>query len=582
MDLNLSFRELQKLVKNFPKSNNLLKIAVLGNHTTTFFCKALENQLILAGYDPHILEGDYDQIDITLIDGESILYEFNPEIIIIFESTLKIKDSFYAKKSNEERSEFYNDLANNAKNRIAYLNENNSNAKIIYSSYELIDDELYGNLFSKISHSFYNQLWKANNSIIEISENENNFYVFDINKHIKNFNNYRDWPAYINSDLHYTIDAFAHFSGQMTLFIKALKGNFKKCLILDLDNTTWGGIIGDDGIDNIQIGTLGIGKAFTKLQIWVKELKERGIIIAVCSKNNEDIAKEPFLKHSEMVLKLEDISVFVANWNNKADNIRYIQEVLNIGFDSMVFIDDNPAERDIVKQILPQVSVPDLPEDPALYLPYLTNLNLFETASFSSNDKDRTLQYQQEAERKKLITSVTNMDDYLKSLEMIGEITHFKPEDLSRIAQLTQRSNQFNLRTKRYTDDDITHYMNSKNHITYSIKLKDKFGDYGLISVIILEKKDNNTFFIDTWIMSCRVLKRGVEYFVINQIIAELLHKKITNLTGEYLETLKNHLVSDLLDKLSFDKFNENKYKIEIKNFKPFKHNILCKNISTN
>ncbi|SFD07739.1 HAD-IIIC family phosphatase [Algibacter pectinivorans] len=579
MDFNLSFRALQKLAKDFPKSNTAIKIAVLGNHTTTFFCKAIENQLVLAGFNPNIFEADFDQIDITLIDASSKLYDFNPEIIIIFESTLKIKDDFYALKSNEARAQFHNDLLNKAKNRIDFLNKNNSSAKIIYASYELLDDELYGNLFSKVPHSFYNQLWKANTALINISENENNFYVFDINKHIKNIDAYRDWPAYINSDLHYTIDTFAHFSYHMTLFIKALKGSFKKCLIIDLDNTTWGGIIGDDGIDKIQIGNLGIGKAFTKLQKWIKELKERGIIIAVCSKNTEEVAKEPFIKHSEMVLKLEDISIFVANWNNKADNIRYIQEVLNIGFDSMVFIDDNPAERDIVKQSLPLVTVPNLPEDPALYLPYLTDLNLFETASFSSNDKDRTLQYQQEAERKKLITSVTNMDDYLKSLEMIGEIKSFNSEDVSRIAQLTQRSNQFNLRTKRYTDEDIIHFMNSENHVTYSIKLKDKFGDYGLISVIILEKTDANTFFIDTWIMSCRVLKRGVEYFAMNQIVEQLLQVNASNLIGEYLETPKNKLVSDLLDKLSFTKTNEINYNTELKEFNNFKHFISCKNI---
>ncbi|MCF7560780.1 HAD-IIIC family phosphatase [Sabulilitoribacter multivorans] len=575
MNLNLSYRELHKLAKDLPRANNAIKIAVLGNHTTNFFCKALENHLLLAGYDPSIFEGDYDQIDMTLIDESSQLYNFNPEFVIVFESTLTIKDNFYAIKSNLDRSQYYKQLSNKAKSRVSHLKNNNCNAKIIYLSYELIDDALYGNLFSKIPHSFYNQLWKANNALINISENENSFYLFDINKHLSGTTNHRDWPAYINSDLHYSIDTFAELSYHVTLFLKALKGNFKKCLILDLDNTIWGGIIGDDGIDNIQVGALGIGKAFTKLQKWVKELKDRGIIISVCSKNNEDVAKTPFLEHSEMILKLEDISVFVANWNNKADNIRYIQEVLNIGFDSMVFIDDNPAERDIVKQSLPLVTVPDLPEDPALYLPYLSSLNLFETASYSDNDKDRTLQYQQEAERRKSITSVTNMDDYLKSLEMVGTIESFKVEDIPRIAQLTQRSNQFNLRTKRYTDEDITRFKNSDNYLTYSIKLKDKFGDYGLISVVILKKINKTTFFIDTWIMSCRVLKRGVEFFALNKIVKDLLNSNISILTGEYLETQKNHLVSDLLDNLSFSKIDEGfKYKLELNHFNPIKNHI--------
>ncbi|WP_083692390.1 HAD family hydrolase [Seonamhaeicola sp. S2-3] len=337
-----------------------------------------------------------------------------------------------------------------------------------------------------------------------------------------------------------------------------------------------GGIIGDDGLEKIQIGSLGIGKAFTKIQKWAKELKNRGIILAICSKNNEEIAKNPFVNHNEMVLKLEDISVFVANWNNKADNIRYIQEVLNIGFDSMVFIDDNPAEREIVRQSIPEITVPELPEDPALYLPYLTNLNLFETVSYSKNDNDRTLQYQQEAERRKLISQVTNMDDYLKSLEMYGSISDFRQKDVSRIAQLTQRSNQFNLRTKRYTEDDIIKFMNSKNHLTYSVKLKDKFGDYGLISVIILEKTSSNVFFIDTWIMSCRVLKRDVEYYALNKIVDDLQKLKIDTLQGEYLETAKNSLVADLLEKLTFSKEKNDKiYSLNTNTYKPFKHFIL-------
>ncbi|SFC35350.1 HAD-superfamily phosphatase, subfamily IIIC/FkbH-like domain-containing protein [Algibacter lectus] len=576
MESSLSFRELNKKAKTYKTPETTIRIAVLGNHTTTFFSKSLANSLKIANFDPEIFESDYDQIDITIIDNESKLYKFNPEIIILFESTLKIKDNFYSLSENSSRSNFNLDVQNSVQNRISILRANGCQAKIINFSYELIDDNLYGNLFSKASHSFYNQLWKINNNLIDISQNTDDFFIFDVNKYLKDSNDYRDWPSYINSDLHYSIDTFAKFSQGVATFIKAIKGSFNKCLILDLDNTTWGGIIGDDGIENIQIGSLGIGKAFTKLQKWAKELKNRGIILAICSKNTENIAKDPFINHEEMVLRLDDISVFVANWKNKADNIRYIKDVLNIGLDSMVFIDDNPAERDIVRQVLPEVKVPELPEDPALYLPFLSSLNLFETASYSENDKDRTSQYQQEAERKKLVNTVTNMDDYLKSLEMVGEITDFQIDDIPRLAQLTQRSNQFNLRTKRYGENDISNMVESKNHITFSVKLKDKFGDYGLISLIILERKNENTFFIDTWLMSCRVLKRQVEYYAMNKLVDELKKINCEFILGEYLETPKNNLVADLLDKLSFDKDikNNNQYKLNLENFKTFKNYI--------
>ncbi len=575
MEPILSFRTLQKEAKKIDSNTKEIRVAVLGNHTTTFFSKALKNQLTVAGFDAQIYESDYDQIDITIIDAASGLYDFDPEVVVIFESALKLKDKFYAVDDNQHRAQFYTEVSDAVRNRISLIRANNSRAKIIYFTYELLDDHVYGNLFSKIPHSFYKQVWKINTDILNLSEVEQDFYVFDINKYLQGISDYRDWPAFINSDLHYSIDTFAVLTYHITQFIKALKGSFKKCLILDLDNTTWGGIIGDDGIENIQIGALGIGKAFSKLQKWAKELKERGIILAICSKNTEEVAKEPFEKHSEMVLRLKDISVFVANWKNKADNIRYIQEVLNIGFDAMVFIDDNPAERDIVRQSLPEVTVPELPEDPALYLPYLTSLNLFDTASYSDNDKDRTAQYQQEAERKKLISSVTNMDDYLKSLKMEGVIESFKEKDVPRIAQLTQRSNQFNLRTQRYTENDIKEFMTSEAHLTYAVKLKDKFGDYGLISVIILEKKADNSIFVDTWIMSCRVLKRGVEYYAINTIASDAAGMDAEIIVGEYLETPKNKLVADLLEKLSFGTTKtDHIYQLNISNFKPFKHYI--------
>lgn len=576
MESSLTFRELNKKAKLCATGSIKIKVAILGNHTTSFFSKSLENSLKLANLEPVIFESDYDQIDITLIDKESKLYTFNPDIVILFESALKIKDNFYSLKENNSRANFHLDIKNLTENRISILRTNGCKAKIINFSYELIDDNLYGNLFSKISHSFYNQLWKINYHLIDIAQSNDDVFIFDVNKHLKGSSDYRDWPSFINSDLHYSIDTFAKFSQGVATFIKAIKGSFNKCLILDLDNTTWGGIIGDDGIENIQIGSLGIGKAFTKLQKWAKELKNRGIILAICSKNTESIAKDPFINHEEMVLRLDDISVFVANWKNKADNIRYIRDVLNIGLDSMVFIDDNPAEREIVRQVIPEVKVPELPEDPALYLPFLTSLNLFETASYSENDKDRTSQYQQEAERKKLVNTVTNMDDYLKSLEMVGDVTDFQIDDIPRLAQLTQRSNQFNLRTKRYGENDISDIIKSKNHITFSVKLKDKFGNYGLISLIILERKNENTFFIDTWLMSCRVLKRQVEYYAMNKIVDELKKINCEFILGEYLETPKNNLVADLLDKLSLEKDtnNNNQYKLNLENFKTFKNYI--------
>ena len=257
-----------------------------------------------------------------------------------------------------------------------------------------------------------------------------------------------------------------------------------------MDNTIWGGVIGDDGMENIQIGELGMGHAFDRLQRWAKELKHRGIILAVCSKNEDDTAKRPFREHPDMTLRLEDIAVFVANWNNKADNIKHIQSTLNIGFDSMVFLDDSAFERNLVREHLPAVTVPELPEDPALYVPYLCALNLFEMASFSEEDRQRTRQYQEEAARNDFQTSFTSIDDYLSSLAMVSDVKAFDDFSLPRVAELTQRSNQFNLRTVRYTEADIDRLRKSNDCITMSFHLEDKFGDHGLIGLVILKKLD--------------------------------------------------------------------------------------------
>ena len=365
-------------------------------------------------------------------------------------------------------------------------------------------------------------------------------------------------PAFTDPKLYYiakmpiSLDLLPAVAKSVTDTIQALRGMVKKCIVVDLDNTLWGGIIGDDGMEGIQIGELGTGRAYSDLQRWLKELKNRGILLAVCSKNNEDIAKEPFEKHPEMVLRLDDFSMFVANWEDKASNIRRIQQTLNLGMDSFVFLDDNPFERKLVQGMIPEITIPELPEDPAQYVPYLRSLNLFETASFSLTDMDRTQQYREEAERTTLQTAFTSYEDYLASLNMKAVAAPFDEFHTPRIAQLTQRSNQFNLRTIRYTEAQIQELTHDENLITRRYSLKDRFGEYGLISVVILEKRPDKKLFINTWLMSCRVLKRTMEEFIINDIISVAKENGFTQVIGEYLKTPKNAMVEDIYERMGF------------------------------
>lgn len=456
------------------------------------------------------------------------------------------KDVSERNKFAEERIEYYEQIS------IKLLEE--TKAKIIFTNFVAINDNVFGNFSTKINSSFHFQLTKLNFDLMKLSQTIKNLYINDLNS-ISAFYGYKevvDSKFYINSDMSIGLDFLPKLAKNTFDIIQSLDGKFKKCLILDLDNTLWGGIIGDDGVEGIQLGDLGVGKAFTEFQLWIKELKQRGIILAICSKNDERLAKEPFEKHPDMILKLEDISVFVANWETKVDNIRHIQSILNIGFDSMVFLDDNAFERNIVSENIPGITVPEIPEDPAEYLTYLRDLNLFETASFTEEDKNRTELYQEEAKRTLFQKSFESEGEYLEHLQMIAKVEGFNKYNIPRVSQLTMRSNQYNLRTTRYTEAEMEELSQSKEYSCFAFSLKDKFGDHGLICVVILKMAEENSVFIDTWLMSCRVLKRGMEKFVLLQLINHLKNLNKKKLIGEYIPTQKNGIVKDHYQDLGF------------------------------
>ncbi len=547
-----TFSQLKKNLKNDFSNLKTIKVAVLGDTATQFLIQALRGTGYEEGFDLQIWEADFNQIERQVFDPSSELYELKPELIIVFHSTHKLLGKY-----NKLKPEAYSSLTNSQieliENVCNTLNAN-LNTKIIYYNYPEIEDAVFGNYANKVESSFLFQLRKLNYELMLLATRQPNFYITDIaavqNQVGKSA--FFQPSIYINTEMVLSIDVLPDVAARTVAVIAALNGKFKKCVILDLDNTTWGGIIGDDGLENIQLGTLGIGKAFTEFQYWIKKLKNRGIILAVCSKNTEAVAKEPFEKHPDMVLRLDDIAVFIANWENKADNIRQIQSILNIGFDSMVFLDDNPFERNMVRENIPGITVPELPEDPADYLEYLYPLNLFETTTFSNEDAERTKQYQVEAQRTVLQKNFTNEDDFLQSLNMLSLVEPFNKFNTPRVAQLSQRSNQFNLRTVRYTEADIEMLAASKDFFTFTFDLADKFGNNGLIAVIILKKENDTTLFIDTWFMSCRVLKRGMENFTLNTIADFAKQNGFTHLKGEYIPTAKNEMVKDHYQKLGF------------------------------
>ncbi len=523
-----------------------------------------------------IYEADYNQIDLQVFDPSSELYSFSPDFIFINRCTEKLLKEFY-KKSKPEQGNFSDYITQHTRRYYDVITQR-LKSKVIINTYPEINDNVFGNFAAKIQSSFIYQQRKINLGLMDLSQQAKDMFVCDLAS-LQSELGYRfvfDSKMYVNADMVYSLEFLPYIAGSITGIIQSITGTFKKCLILDLDNTTWGGIIGDDGMEGIQIGYFGLGKIFTELQLWAKQLKQRGIIIAVCSKNTEEIAKEPFLNHPDMVLRMDDIAVFVANWETKVDNIRYIQSILNIGFDSMVFVDDNPFEREMVKSGIQDITVPELPEDPAEYLLYLRSLNLFETASFTEEDEQRTKQYQEEAQRNILLQSFDSEEDFLKNLDMLSEVKRFDTFTIPRVAQLSQRSNQFNLRTIRYTEEDLKRISADPDYYTLSLSLADRFGDHGLIGIIILKKEDDNTLFIDSWIMSCRVLKRGMENFTLNMIAEIAAANNFKKVIGEYISTKKNGIVKDHYHNLGFAAAGD-KWELDVPNYKNRDTYIKCK-----
>ncbi|HKW36641.1 MAG TPA: HAD-IIIC family phosphatase [Burkholderiales bacterium] len=342
--------------------------------------------------------------------------------------------------------------------------------------------------------------------------------------------------------------------------VAAQRGLSKKCLVLDLDNTLWGGVIGDDGLEGIVLGEGNpVGEAHLALQRYALQLKARGIILAVCSKNDPAVAEAALRDHPEMALKRSDFAAFIANWEDKAANLVAIAKQLNIGLDSLVFVDDNPAERARVREGLPVVAVPELPEDATYYVRCIANAGYFEAVSFTADDRQRAAQYAANAEREAMLGSSENMDEFLRGLGMSVVFGPVRPVDLSRVTQLINKTNQFNPTTRRYTAEEVEAIAASPESVALQFRLLDRFGDNGLISVLILrpDSAKPDVMEIDTWVMSCRVFGRGLEFETMNIAVEAARSRGVRSFRASYVPTKKNGVISDLYPRLGFTRADE-------------------------
>ena len=563
---SLSYLQLKKNCARTPETPDGTRFALLGDCATQLLATAIRGYALEMNLPLRVFEADYDQIDAQLMDTGSEFYAFAPETVLLYRCTEKLYERF-VRTPLDARGAFAEAEIEKIRAEWARIHHG-TKADVLFFAFLPMDDGVFGSYALREVSAFPYQLLKLNYLLAEAAREAGNVRLIDlepIRAHM-GYDAFHDPKLYAIAKMPISTQALSAVASRVVDAILARKGRFHKCAIVDLDNTLWGGVIGDDGLEGIQIGELGQGHAFTEFQTWLKELKNRGVMLAVCSKNDEANAKEPFLKHPEMVLKLDDFSAFVANWEDKASNIRRIQKDLNIGLDSMVFFDDNPFERNLVRTMLPEVEVPELPEDPAEYTAFARMQNLFDTNSYSDEDRVRTERYLAEKSRTELSAGIDNYDDYLKALGMKAVCAPFDAFHIPRIAQLTQRSNQFNLRTVRYSEQEIEEIAANPRYITRYYTLRDRFGEHGLIAVVILEKRENELF-VNEWLMSCRVLKRGMEQFIADSILRAAREAGVARVVGEYIPTPKNAMVKDLYASMGFRPLGDGLYEARVDDY---------------
>jgi len=562
----LSYLQLKKNCARTPETPDGTRFALLGDCATQLLATAIRGYALEMNLPLRVFEADYDQIDAQLMDTGSEFYAFAPETVLLYRCTEKLYERF-VRTPLDARAAFAETEIEKIRAEWARV-QHGTKADILFFAFLPMDDGVFGSYALREGSAFPYQLLKLNYLLAEAAREAGNVRLIDlepIRAHM-GYDAFHDPKLYAIAKMPISTQALPAVASRVVDAILARKGRFHKCAIVDLDNTLWGGVIGDDGLEGIQIGELGQGHAFTEFQTWLKELKNRGVMLAVCSKNDEANAKEPFLRHPEMVLKLDDFSAFVANWEDKASNIRRIQKELNIGLDSMVFFDDNPFERNLVRTMLPEVEVPELPEDPAEYTAFARMQNLFDTNSYSDEDRVRTERYLAEKSRTELSAGIDNYDDYLKALGMKAVCAPFDAFHIPRIAQLTQRSNQFNLRTVRYSEQEIEEIAANPRYVTRYYTLRDRFGEHGLIAVVILEKRENELF-VNEWLMSCRVLKRGMEQFIADSILRAAREAGVARVVGEYIPTPKNAMVKDLYASMGFRPLGDGLYEARVNDY---------------
>lgn len=551
---------------------NIIKVALLGTGSLQYFASMLKYGLNMVDVSIEVFIGTYKGAEIDIMDDDSEYYKFEPDITVIFTDYREILQFPDLYMQEEQVWKMVWEWMQKREKLWEKVNSRCGSA-IFQTNFVIPLERQLGNLEE-------NYVW-SRQSYIELLN-----YALKIKKKkyvtIIDYNylasavgkrKWFDFSNYYLNKSNMSYECLPQAVREIALNILNYCGKYRKCIVLDLDNTLWGGVLEEVGIDGVNIFPDNpVGEAFLAFQKYLKDLKGRGIILAVCSKNDEEYAKEVFRKNDNMILKLDDISCFIANWENKDKNIQTISEKLNIGTDSMVFVDDNPVERNLVQVSFPEVEVVNLSEDPADYIENIENENYFEWLQITEEDFNRTATYIVQEEMKKAEKNSCDYMEYLNSLDMRCSADKLSEKNISRITQLFNKTNQFNTTGFRCTEAQLLNYQNKGSYI-WGFQLKDKFVNYGIVSVL-LYKIEQDECIITAWAMSCRVFKRTLEKFILNMITEKALKEGCKKILIHYLPTERNAMIKKILIENDFE-FDKDFFSISITDKTYFQTNIV-------
>ena len=530
------------------------RLGIVGNGTLDFIEPALIATAARYGLALECVRGNYDQVAQEALDPESSVNRAAPDAVLVAVDyrALPLRECPGDAEEAQRRTSAALDQLRAIRDGI----RRHSGAVAILQTLSPPPEPLFGSFDRALPGTLRSLIAEVNRTLCAEVETSGGI-LLDVAA-LAELVGSAEWhsPTQWNlAKLPFSADFLPLYADHVARLLAAMRGKSRRCLIVDLDNTLWGGVIGDDGLDGIRVAQGDyVGEAYLAVQQMALALRSRGIVLAVSSKNEDETARLPFRQHPEMLLREEHFAVFQANWKDKASNIAAIAGELALGIDTMVFLDDNPAERALVRQALPEVAVPELPEDPALYARALSAAGYFDAIAFSPEDRARARFYEGNARRVALRTEVADLDAYLKSLDMVITFQPFDEIGRARIAQLINKSNQFNLTTRRYSEAQVAELQHAPDCLTLQVRLTDAVGDNGMISVVICRQSAPATWEIDTWLMSCRVLGRKVEEMVLREIAYHAARHGIARLVGRYIPTERNAMVKDHYGKLGFAK----------------------------